>query len=195
MEEPNWLKRELEGIQAIPKIAQELAKLSHHKKLGFDKLCVIVEAALSMDISPQRALQGGFYSLRDGKIEIGYRLLSEIILKRGHQIRVLQDTPDICELEGTRVDPKHPLRILDDTTGGTITQKASFSIADAKRAGLLRPGPWTQYPQDMLYARALSRLARRLFADVITCNTYVEGEIEQKPETPTVEALGELAQG
>lgn len=170
------LEKELEGIQEVPKIAEAFSKMPHYKKMGFDKLCIIIEAARSMGIKPQRALSGGFYAVREGKLEIGYRLLNEIIISRGHEIRVLQDTPEVCELEGVRRDTQ-------------CSQKASFSMDDAKRAGLLRQGPWTQYPQDMLYARALSRLARRLFPDVITSNTYIEGELNIKPPKPTVDAI------
>ena len=173
------LEQVLEEIQSIPKIAEELLKLPHYKKLGFEKICVIIEAARNMGIKPQRALSGGFYVLREGKIEIGYRLLNEIIISRGHEIKLLQDTPDICELEGIRKDTRS-------------SQRASFSMEDAKRAGLIRPGPWMQYPQDMLYARALSRLGRRHFSDIITSNTYVEGELERAPAPPMVDALAEL---
>lgn len=43
-----------------------------------------------------------------------------------------------------------------------------FSMADAKRAGLLgKPGPWTQYPQRMLAMRARSWAARDGAADAL----------------------------
>lgn len=171
------LAKELESIKAIPKIAEEFMKLPHYKKMGFEKLCIIIEAARNMGIPSQRALSGGMYAVRDGKLEVGYRLLNEIIISRGHQIKVLKDTPEVCELEGIRKDSK-------------CSQKSSFSMEDANRAKLIRPGPWTQYPQDMLYARALSRLARRLFPDVITSNTYVEGEIDTKPSA--IDRMDEL---
>ncbi len=52
-----------------------------------------------------------------------------------------------------------------------------FSIDDAKRAGIYREGTgWTKYPRNMLFARALSNLARMLFPDVIQ-GCYVEGEL------------------
>lgn len=45
---------------------------------------------------------------------------------------------------------------------------------------MIKPGGvWAKYPEDMIYARALSRLARRLFADVIG-TAYVEGEIREE---------------
>jgi len=43
---------------------------------------------------------------------------------------------------------------------------ASFSVADAKRAGLWgKQGPWSEYPQRMLYYRALGFLCRDHFSD------------------------------
>ena len=68
----------------------------------------------------------------------------------------------ICILHGKRAD-----------NGDTWTEY--FSIDDAKKAGLYR-GQWLKYPKDMLFARALSRLARQLFPDVIK-GCYVQGEI------------------
>lgn len=50
----------------------------------------------------------------------------------------------------------------------------SYSVADAKKAGLWgrqsaqgRPMPWTLHPKDMLYYRALGRVLRRLYSDVL----------------------------
>lgn len=43
----------------------------------------------------------------------------------------------------------------------------SFSVADAKRAALWgKQGPWKDYPDDMLFWRAYSRLSKQLFSDV-----------------------------
>ena len=54
-------------------------------------------------------------------------------------------------------------------------------MEEAKRAGLVKQStPWVTFPRDMLYARALSRLARQLFPDIIG-NCYVEGEIALDP--------------
>jgi hypothetical protein len=64
------------------------------------------------------------------------------------------------------------------------TQTASFSIEEAQRAGLIKQGGgWTKFPKDMCFARALSRLARQLFSDVIGMG-YVEGEISQADVRP-----------
>lgn len=44
----------------------------------------------------------------------------------------------------------------------------SFSVADAKKAGLWgKSGPWTQYPDDMLEWRAVARAGKRYFSDVL----------------------------
>jgi hypothetical protein len=77
---------------------------------------------------------------------------------------VKEASDEACVLVGTRCD-----------TGET--QETSFTLEDAKKAGLVKVGGgWTKFPKDMCFARALSRLARQLFSDVIGIG-YVEGEI------------------
>lgn len=87
----------------------------------------------------------------------------------------------------------------------------TFTIEDAKRAGLVKAGSgWEKYPQNMLFARAISSAVRMYAPDVFNGNTvyspdelggnideggnYVEAEMvndrpnrqaETKPETPT----------
>lgn len=52
--------------------------------------------------------------------------------------------------------------------GWSDRRRASFSIAEAERAGLTKKdGPWRQYPAAMLRARAISVAARMAFADTI----------------------------
>ena len=58
-------------------------------------------------------------------------------------------------------------------------------MAEALKAGLTKNPVWNNFPRDMLYARALSRLARQLFPDLIG-NCYVKGEISEDPNIPEV---------
>jgi hypothetical protein len=53
----------------------------------------------------------------------------------------------------------------------------TYTIEMAKTAGLPGKDNWKNYPDDMLYARAASRLARRVYPDVIY-NLYAKEELD-----------------
>ena len=61
---------------------------------------------------------------------------------------------------------------------------ASFSVEDAKRAGLNSQN-WHKFRQDMLFARALSRGVRRYCADQFGGTVYTEGELDEDPAPPS----------
>jgi hypothetical protein len=126
-------------------------------------IMMIMLSARELGISPMAALNGGL-NIINGKVEISARMMSALIRKAGHMISVKESTATECILVGTRGDTLE-------------VQSASFSIQEAQLAGLVKAGGgWTKWPKDMLFARALSRLARQLFSDVIGIG-YVEGEI------------------
>lgn len=125
-------------------------------------------AARELGIPPFQALNGGLRIIQ-GTVEISARMMSAMIRRAGHHIAIKEISDEGCVLIGKRCD-----------TGET--QESSFSIADAQKAGLVKPGGgWVKWPKDMVYARALSRLARQLFSDVIGIG-YVEGEIRPVDE-------------
>jgi hypothetical protein len=63
-------------------------------------------------------------------------------------------------------DKKATVTMARKDTGETYT--ATFTIEDAKRAGLTKSGgAWAMYPQKMLKWRAISEVAKFLFGDVI----------------------------
>ena len=126
---------------------------------------MIMLAARELGIPPCQALNGGL-NIIQGKVEISARMMSALIRRAGHQIQVQKNDDSCCVLVGKRSD-----------TGETLT--ASFTIEEAQKAGLVKPGGgWVKWPKDMCFARALSRLARQLFSDVIGIG-YVEGEIKE----------------
>lgn len=147
-------------------MAEQAVSSKMYKGIGEKAgVMMIMLSARELGISPMQALNGGL-NIIQGKVEISARMMNALIRKAGHQIRVIECTDTQCTLEGKRCDT------------GEI-QRSSFSIADAQKAGLVKQGGgWTKFPKDMCFARALSRLARQLFSDVIGIG-YVEGEISQ----------------
>lgn len=130
---------------------------------------MIMLSARELGIPPCQALNGGL-NIINGKVEISARMMSALIRKAGHHIKVKECTELQCILEGKRSD-----------TGES--QTSSFSVAEAQKAGLVKAGGgWVKFPKDMCFARALSRLARQLFSDVVGIG-YIEGEISQINDT------------
>lgn len=135
-----------------------------YRGLGSEAAIVMnMLAARELGLPPMLALNGGL-NIIQGKVEISARAMNAMIRRAGHSIQEKTSTDTVCELVGRRCD-----------NSDTIT--CSFSMDEARQAGLIKAGGgWTKFPKDMLYARCLSRLARRLFADVIGVG-YIEGEL------------------
>lgn len=149
-------------IQNTTKMCQALMSSPHYKKMGGEGIFAIVEKAKSIGITPLDALNGGMYFVQ-GKVEMTSAMMNQLIRMNKHSVTKDKRSDDtICILHGKRAD-----------NGDTWVE--SFSLEDAKKAGIYR-NQWLKYPKDMLFARALSRLARQLFPDVIK-GCYVQGEI------------------
>lgn len=156
----------LEDIQNTNKMCQALMQSPHYQKMGAPGIYAIVEKAKSIGVSPLDALNGGMYFVQ-GKVEMTAAMMNQLIRQHKHSITKDKKSSDsMCILHGKRAD-----------NGDTWVE--SFSIEDAKKAGIYR-NQWLKYPKDMLFARALSRLARQLFPDVIK-GCYVQGEIADAP--------------
>ena len=146
-------------------MASQAVNSKMYKGIG-DKagIMMIMLSARELGIPAMQALNGGL-NIINGKVEISARMMNALIRRAGHSIVIKESTEKACILTGKRID-----------NGDSAT--ASFTYDDAVKAGLIKSGGgWTKFPKDMLFARALSRLARQLFSDVIGIG-YVEGEIK-----------------
>lgn len=63
---------------------------------------------------------------------------------------------------------------------GRPEMKMGYTIEQAQRAGLAGRLTWKQHPEDMLRARAISKLARALFPDVLA-GLYTPDEVHDIP--------------
>lgn len=131
-----------------------------------NKIFMVMLAARELGIAPLLALNGGIWNIQ-GKIEISARLMNSMIRRAGHTMEI-KSTATECTIKGKRSD-----------TGEEHIE--TFTMQMAVTAGLANGNVWKKYPEDMLYNRCMSRLARRLFPDVIGC-AYVEGEIREAVE-------------
>lgn len=159
-------------IQILQTIAKTASSSGLYAGVGNEqKILMILLAAQELGIKPMMALNGGIWNIQ-GKIEISARLMNSMIRRAGHSIIIKEINNQRCVLEGKRID-----------SGDHFI--AQFTIEEAQRAGLTGRDVWRKYTEDMLYARAMSRLARRLFPDVIGM-AYVEGEIGS-PRGPVID--------
>ena len=96
---------------------------------------------------------------------------TSLILKAGHTIEEVEANSQRAVVKGTRGD-----------TGASMT--VSYTIDEAKQAGLLGKDNWKKHTADMLWARAVSRLCRRLFEDVLGGASYdpTEIDVDRDPE-------------
>lgn len=157
------LENYLKEFNTTKDLCAALLKAPHYSRIGAEGIFAIIETAKSLGIDPRQALGGGLYYVK-GKVEMSARLMNALIRSKKHSItKDKKSDATICILHGKRAD-------TSDTWCST------FTIEEAKRAGLTKNLPWQIFPEDMLFARALSRLARQLFPDVIG-NCYVESEI------------------
>lgn len=146
---------------------------------------MIMLSAREYGIGPAQALNGGL-NIIEGKVELSARMMSALIRRAKHTLKILEDTELKCTIYGKRAD-----------TGEEHT--ITYTIAQAQIAGLIKEkGGWKKVPDDMLFARAMSKLARRLFSDVIGIG-YVQGEISDSRASnevvePSVESKLETAE-
>lgn len=145
-------------------MAKQAVDSNMYRGIGKESgIMMIMLAARELGIPAMQALNGGLHIIQ-GRVEISARMMSALIRRAGHSVQIKESSGDKCVLVGKRAD---------NGDEGTAT----FTMKEANQAGLVKKGGgWEKFPGDMLYARALSRLARQLFADVVGVG-YVEGEI------------------
>ncbi len=171
---------ELKSIEVMCNNANDSKFFTNHN--GYAGIFSIAMYAKELGLPVMQCLFGGMHNIQ-GKIEVAPIMMNNMIRRAGHKILILKSDNTTCILKGVRKD-----------TGEEY--ECSYTMADAASAGLSGKKNYKDYASDMLFARCLSRLARRLFADVIG-SAYVEGEItapeaESAPNPPIVNQMHDV---
>jgi hypothetical protein len=90
-----------------------------------------------------------------------------LILSAGHDLWLEESTATRCTWAGKR-------------TNSDQSNRVTWTLDDAKRAGLAGKDAWRKYPRQLLSARASAELARAVFADAIGGLAAVEEVLEEE---------------
>lgn len=140
-------------LNVFKELAQAAIKSGSYGNMTIETATNLMLSAADLGVSPMKALNGAFHIVK-GKIVMAGHLISDRIRSAGHSIKVTEHTREKCVIIGVRKD-------------NGDSYKSEFDVEDAKMAGLLGSDAWKKYPKDMLYNRAISRLGRVLFSDVV----------------------------
>lgn len=122
--------------------------------------CVL--AGHEMGIGPMMALAK--IDVIEGKPAPSAELMRAVVLAHGHEVWLEEQTATRVTLCGKRRDSDH-------------TTKVTWTMDDARRAGLDRKAVWKSYPRAMLLARATGELCRAVFPDVLAGLSYTAEEV------------------
>lgn len=175
----------IDEMKELLEYAKLLAQVPNYCTLGGPGgIFAVLLTARELDIGLMFALNGGIFNIpgrvsKTGvatapKFGLAAQTMSMMIRREGHTVEQIALDDTHCILKGIRHDTNASLTI-------------NFTIQTAMRAGLVKDfSPWITNVQDMLWKSALSKLARRLFPDVIgNCYgefDFPEAEVEDETE-------------
>lgn len=172
----------VDGLAEMGKLAEMLAKappgaVPEALARNPEAIFAVLATAAEMRIGPMEGLRG-IYMVK-GKPQLSASLMLAQALRAGIRIQWLVSTTTQAKARFTR--PGYP------------EHEESFTLEDAKLAGLLGSQTWKSYPLAMLRARTISRALTGWAPDVLGAGIYVEGEIEPNApdEVVTVESIVE----
>ena len=139
---------------------------------------VKIMSGQEIGVGPTAAMTG--LHIIEGKVEIGAGLLARLVRQHpDYDYKILELNQERCRLSFSHK--------------GEELGVEEFSIEDAERASLVKPGsPWEKYPKNMVFARAMSNGVNFYCPDVTGPRVYVEGEISQEAQQEPQEIPGKV---
>jgi hypothetical protein len=149
------------------------------------KAMLIMLKGRELGIPPLQAIED--LMVVDGKVTQSGKLMLARIYQRYPEAQIFAD-----------VKTDTQCAVIASRSKGSKSEAFSFSLDDAKKAGLLGKRNWQQYPKNMLYWRVIANVAREMFPDTLMgvnytpeelgCETTEDGEVVDIEEVPKTAA-------
>lgn len=154
------------SYQQAMELAASLAKAQGFVPRAFlgqpHALMAAILTGSELGIGPMESLRS--IHVIEGKPTLSAGLMLSLAIRAGVRHRWTEQSDKVATIELSRE--------------GFQPHTQSFSMEDARLAGLTGKQNWKRHPAAMLRARCLSNALRAFCPDVIGSNVYVEGEIE-----------------
>lgn len=122
-----------------------------------------------LGLGPMTALQR--IHVIEGKAGLDAQGMRAQVLAAGHDLWIEESTPERCVASGRRRGSEH-------------VQTVTWTIQEARSAGLAGKGNWKSYPRQMLQARATAELCRLVAPDALGGLAYSSEELaDEQPAT------------
>lgn len=109
---------------------------------------VAAETGAALGLEPLQALAS--IAVINGRATLSSDLMAAVIRRAGHTLRIVENSPESVTATLIRADDK------------TFKFEVTWDKDKAVKAGLWgQKGPWSQYPTQMLRARAITEVARQ----------------------------------
>lgn len=138
--------------------------------------CIL--AGAEAGVSPMQALSK--IHVVDGRPAMSAELMRALVLRHGHEIWIEDLTNTACTVAGCR-------------SGSARTSRVTWTMDDARTAGLSGKDNWRKYPRSMLQARATAELCRMIFPDVLAGISHTLEELQDGDGFVEVVAAGDTA--
>lgn len=118
-----------------------------------------------------------------GKMTMSADLMGAIVRRAGHKLRIHEEGNSVTASIVRADDPDYEFTVTWDEK-------------KAREAGLWgNRGPWTQYPRQMLRARAITEVCRQGASDALAGNVYTAEELTSEPQRPQEHPAGPAPTG
>ena len=121
-----------------------------------------VSLGQELGLKPMSSLRSIYFY--NGALSMSAHLMNALCKKAGYMIAIPEHTDKVCVVEVHK----------DKQKIGSVR----YTIENAKKANLLNKKNWRDGPEDMLYARAMSRAANRFCAEVFLGGVYTPEEMQ-----------------
>lgn len=120
---------------------------------------VAAETGAALGLEPLQALAS--IAVINGRATLSADLMAAVIRRAGHTLRIVENSPESVTAILIRADDK------------TFKFEVTWDKNKAMKAGLWgQRGPWSQYPAQMLRARAITEVARQGASEVLMGMIY-----------------------
>lgn len=165
------------NVDEMARVSKALAQSQRFGQLSIEAAFVSVLAGQELGIPPFAAITG--IHVIQGKPVLGAGILAGLVkASPKYDYRVHEHTDEVC--------------VIAFFEGGDHVGDSSFSMADAKKAGLLKNPTWTNFSRNMLFARAMSNGCAWYCPDLTMGRVYVEGEFDEPDAQPVRDVVAEV---